>query len=189
MSLIVKFIYYTLVWIRIEKEANALIDSNFKASFISKICPPTNHHRQAEPSMHNLHIPCSEGIQIIAKLINFDWLFQKITTKIRRIAKNCLQLPEFDDLAVTNSVNYFCKNGRSTDINGIILPRIQRIARMSWIEILTQDAGGVRGKRIGYWSDFSDNRGGWKTWSIAIEGHATMVYIPLWNVSHFLQMT
>ena len=71
-------------------------------------------------------------------------------------------MPEFDDLAVTNSANLFCKNGRSTDINGIILPRIQRIARMSWIEILTQDAGGVRGKRIGYWLDFSDNRGGMK---------------------------
>ena len=39
--------------------------------------------------------------------------------------------------------------------------------------------GGVRGKRIGYWSDFSDNRGGWKTWSIAIEGHAP------WRTSHY----
>ena len=74
----------------------------------------------------------------------------------------------------------FCKkNGLSTDINGIILPRIQRIARMSWIDILTQDAGGVRGKRIGYWSDFSANRGGWKTWSIAIEGDAP------WRTSHY----
>ena len=43
-----------------------------------------------------------------------------------------------------------------------ILPRIQRIARMSWMDILTQDAEGVRGKRIGlgYWPDFSANRGG-----------------------------
>ena len=71
-------------------------------------------------------------------------------------------MPEFDDLEVTHSAIILQKNGRSTDINGIILPRIQRIARMSWIEILTQDAGGVRGKRIGlgYWPDFSANRGG-----------------------------
>ena len=43
----------------------------------------------------------------------------------------------------------FCKkNGLSTDINGIILPRIQRIARMSWIEILTQDAGASGEKEL-----------------------------------------
>ena len=74
----------------------------------------------------------------------------------------------------------FCKkNGRSTDINGIILPRIQRIARMSWIEILTQDAGASGEKELVIGRIFQPFEGDEKHGALQLRG------MRRWRISHY----
>ena len=97
-------------------------------------------------------------------------------------------MPEFDDLAVTNSANLFCKNGRSTDINGIILPRIQRIARMSWMDILTQDTGASGEKELVIGWIFQTIEGDEKHGALQLRGMRHGVH-PTMKCPSLLQLT
>ena len=88
-------------------------------------------------------------------------------------------MPEFDDLEVTHSAIILQKNGWSTDINGIILPRIQRIARMSWMDILPQDAGASGEKELVIGRIFQTIEGDEKHGALQLRG------MHRWRTSHY----